>query len=200
MMRATNQARRKIRRTVGRDLQGRWRRTRKRQGPIKRKLEGRNHRQHNWSWPSLMDWTFRPSRRSVICLREPGPRFTSRGRRSGYSEPTRSGDEGRPRPWHSSWVEEGVNITRAGTAPCDNAQSAASMPLTSRRTEGCGPPVCTIVRSVGCWTGWSPRGPREPEGMNEILRNIPPRRAVLPVPEPTRVSPRADGAFPETGD
>ena len=43
-------------------------------------------------------------------------------------------------------------------------------------------------------------GNREPEGMNEILRNIPPRRAVLPVPEPTRVSPRADGAFPETGD
>ena len=83
VMRATNQARRKIRRTVGRDLQGRWRRTRKRQGPIKRKLEGRNHRQHNWSWPSLMDWTFRPSQRSVICLREPGPRFTSRGHRSG---------------------------------------------------------------------------------------------------------------------
>ena len=43
-------------------------------------------------------------------------------------------------------------------------------------------------------------GNREPEGMNEILRNIPPRRAVLPVPEPTRASPRADGAFPETGD
>ena len=83
VMRATNQARRKIRYTVGRDLRGRWRTIRKRQGPIKRKLEGRNHRQHNWSWPSLMDWTFRPSRRSVICLREPGPRFTSRGRRSG---------------------------------------------------------------------------------------------------------------------
>ena len=60
---------------------------------------------------------------------------------------------GRPRPWHSSWVDEGVNITPAGTAPCDNDQSAASMPLTSRRTEGCGPPVCTKVRSVGCWTG-----------------------------------------------
>ena len=43
-------------------------------------------------------------------------------------------------------------------------------------------------------------GNREPEGMNEILRNIPPRRAVLPVPEPTRASPRADGTFPETGD
>ena len=43
-------------------------------------------------------------------------------------------------------------------------------------------------------------GNREPEGMIEILRNIPPRRAVLPVPEPTRASPRADGAFPETGD
>ena len=74
-----------------------------------------------------------------------------------------SGDGGRPRPWHSSWVDEGVNITPAGIAPCDNDQSAASMPLTSRRTEGCGPPVCTIVRSVGCWTGWSPRGPREIE-------------------------------------
>ena len=135
---------------VGRDLQGRWRTIRKRQGPIRRKREGRSHRQHNWSWPSLMDWTFRPSRRSVICLRGPGPRFTSRGRRSGWSEPPRSGDEGRPRPWHSSWVDEGVNITRAGTAPCDNDQNAASLPLTSQRTEECGPPVCTIVRSVGC--------------------------------------------------
>ena len=150
VMRTTSQARRKIRRAVGRDLQGRWRTIRKRQGPIRRKREGRSHRQHNWSWPSLMDWTFRPSRRSVICLRGPGPRFTSRGRRSGWSGPPRSGDEGRPRPWHSSWVDEGVNITRAGTAPCDNDQSAASMPLTSQRTEECGPPVCTIVRSVGC--------------------------------------------------
>ena len=163
MMRTTSQAGRKIRRAVGRDLQGRWRTIRKRQGPIRRKRQGRSHRQHNWSWPSLMDWTFRPSRRSVICLRGPGPRFTSRGRRSGWSGPPRSGDEGRPRPWHSSWVDEGVNITRAGTAPCDNDQSAASMPLTSQRTEECGPPVCTIVRSVGCWTGWSLRGPREIE-------------------------------------
>ena len=30
--------------------------------------------------------TFRPSRRSVICLRGPGPRFTSRGRRSGGAD------------------------------------------------------------------------------------------------------------------
>ena len=150
VMRTTSQAGRKIRRAVGRDLQGRWRTIRKRQGPIRRKRQGRSHRQHNWSWPSLMDWTFRPSRRSVICRRGPGPRFTSRGHRSGWSGPPRSGDEGRPRPWHSSWVDEGVNITRAGTAPCDNDQSAASMPLTSQRTEECGPPVCTIVRSVGC--------------------------------------------------
>ena len=150
VMRTTSQAGRKIRRAVGRDLQGRWRTIRKRRGPIRRKRQGRSHRQHNWSWPSLMDWTFRPSRRSVICLRGPGPRFTSRGRRSGWSGPPRSGDEGRPRPWRSSWVDEGVNITRAGTAPCDNDQSAASMPLTSQRTEECGPPVCTIVRSVGC--------------------------------------------------
>ena len=137
--------------------------SRKRQSSIKRRLEGRNHRRRNWSWPSLMDWTFRPSRRSVICLRGPGPRFTSRGRRSGWSEPPPSGDGRRPRPWHSSWVDEGVNITPAGMALCDNDQSAASMPLISRRTEGCGPPVCTKARSVGCWTDWSPRGPREIE-------------------------------------
>ena len=43
-------------------------------------------------------------------------------------------------------------------------------------------------------------GHREPEGMNEILRDIPPRRDVLPIPEPARGSPRADGTFPETGD
>ena len=57
----------------------------------------------------------------------------------------------------------GVNSTPAGMALCDNDQSAASMPLISRRTEGCGPLVCTIARSVGCWTDWSPRGPREIE-------------------------------------
>ena len=43
-------------------------------------------------------------------------------------------------------------------------------------------------------------GHREPEGMNEILRDIPPRRGVLPVPGPARGSPRADVTFPETGD
>ena len=42
-------------------------------------------------------------------------------------------------------------------------------------------------------------GHREPEGMNEIVRDIPPRRGVLPVPGPARGSPRADGTFPETG-
>ena len=43
-------------------------------------------------------------------------------------------------------------------------------------------------------------GHREPEGMNEILRDIPPRRGVLPVPGPTKGSPRADGTFTEMGD
>ena len=43
-------------------------------------------------------------------------------------------------------------------------------------------------------------GHREPEGMNEILRDIPPRRGVLPVPGPARGSPRADGTFLEKGD
>ena len=37
----------------------------------------------------------------------------------------------------------------------------------------------------------------EPEGMNEILRDIPPRRGVLPIPGPARGSPRVDETFPE---
>ena len=159
MMRATNQARRKIHR----DLHWTWWGTRKRRSSIKRRLEGRNHHRLNWSWPSLMDWTFHPSRRSVTCLRGPVPRFTSRGRQSGWSEPPPSGDGRRPRPWRSSWEDEGVNITPAGMALCDNDQSAASMPQISRQKEGCGPPECTIARSVGCWTDWSQRGPRKIE-------------------------------------
>ena len=58
----------------------------------------------------------------------------------------------------------------------------------------------TVGRVLDVLVSARATGNREPEGMNEILRNIPPRRAVLPVPEPTRASPRADGAFPETGD
>ena len=37
-------------------------------------------------------------------------------------------------------------------------------------------------------------------GMNEILRDIPPRRGVLPIPGPARGSPRVDETFPETGE
>ena len=43
-------------------------------------------------------------------------------------------------------------------------------------------------------------GHREPEGMNEILRDIPPRRGVLRIPGPARGSPRVDDTFPETGE
>ena len=58
----------------------------------------------------------------------------------------------------------------------------------------------TVCRVLDRLVSARATGNREPEGMNEILRDIPPRRVVLPVPEPTRGSPRADGAFPETGD
>ena len=49
VMRATSQARRKIHRTLGRDLYRTWRGTRKRRSSIKRRLEGRNHHRLNWS-------------------------------------------------------------------------------------------------------------------------------------------------------
>ena len=57
--------------------------------------------------------------------------------------------------------------------------------------------VCRVLdglvsaRATGHW---------EPEGMNEILRDIPPRRGVLPIPGPARGSPRVDETFPETGE
>ena len=41
-------------------------------------------------------------------------------------------------------------------------------------------------------------GSRQPDDMNEILRDIPPRRGVLPIPGPARGSPRVDKTFPET--
>ena len=43
-------------------------------------------------------------------------------------------------------------------------------------------------------------GSRQPDTMNEILRNIPPRRGVLPVPEPVRGSPGVDETHPEAGE
>ena len=58
----------------------------------------------------------------------------------------------------------------------------------------------TVCRVLDGLVSARATGHRELEGMNEILRDIPPRRGVLPVPEPARGSPRADGTFPETGD
>ena len=40
----------------------------------------------------------------------------------------------------------------------------------------------------------------EPEDMNEILRDMPPKRGVLPIRGPARGSPRVDETFPETGE
>ena len=47
----------------------------------------------------------------------------------------------------------------------------------------------TVCRVLDGLVSARATGHREPEGMNEILRDIPPRRGVLPVPEPTRGSP-----------
>ena len=43
-------------------------------------------------------------------------------------------------------------------------------------------------------------GSRQPDDMNEILSDIPPRRGVLPIPGPARGSPRVGETFPETGE
>ena len=58
----------------------------------------------------------------------------------------------------------------------------------------------TVCRVLDGLVSARATGHREPEGMNEILRDIPPRRGVLPIPEPDRGSPRVDETFPETGE
>ena len=58
----------------------------------------------------------------------------------------------------------------------------------------------TVCRVLDGLVSARAMGHREPEGMNEILGDTPLRRGVLPIPGPTRGSPRADEMFPETGD
>ena len=43
-------------------------------------------------------------------------------------------------------------------------------------------------------------GSRQKDDMNEILRDIPQRRGVFPIPGPARGSPRVEETFPETGE
>ena len=61
-------------------------------------------------------------------------------------------------------------------------------------------PNSTVCRVLDGLVSARATGHQEPEGMNEILRDIPPRRGVLPIPGPARGSPRADETFPDTGD
>ena len=57
--------------------------------------------------------------------------------------------------------------------------------------------VCRVLDGlVAAWAS----GSRQPDDMNEILRDIPPRRCMLPIPGPARGSPRVDETFPETGE
>ena len=58
----------------------------------------------------------------------------------------------------------------------------------------------TVCRVLDGLVAARATGHREPEGMNEILRDIPPRRGVLLIPGSARGSPRVDETFPETGE
>ena len=49
----------------------------------------------------------------------------------------------------------------------------------------------------GLVVAWA-SGSCQPDAMNKILRDIPPRRGVLPIPGPARGSPRVDETYPDT--
>ena len=53
----------------------------------------------------------------------------------------------------------------------------------------------TVCRVLDGLVSARATGNREPEGMNEILRDIPPRRGVLPVPDPERWEGRLNHSF-----
>ena len=58
----------------------------------------------------------------------------------------------------------------------------------------------TVCRVLDGLVAARASGSRQPDDMNEILRDIPPRRGVLPIPGPAKGSPRVDETFPETGE
>ena len=53
----------------------------------------------------------------------------------------------------------------------------------------------TVCRVLDGLVAARAMGYRQPEYMNEILRDIPPRRGVLPIPGPARGIPRVDETF-----
>ena len=58
----------------------------------------------------------------------------------------------------------------------------------------------TVCRVLDGLVAARATGSHPSDDMNEILRDIPPRRGVLPIPGPARGSPRVDETFPETGE
>ena len=58
----------------------------------------------------------------------------------------------------------------------------------------------TVCRVLDVLVTARASGSRQPDDMNEILRDIPPRRSILPIPGPARGSPMVDETFPEAGE
>ena len=58
----------------------------------------------------------------------------------------------------------------------------------------------TVGRVLDALGAAQAAGSRQPDTMNEILRDTPPRQGVLPVPEPVQGSPEVDEMLPEAGE
>ena len=61
-------------------------------------------------------------------------------------------------------------------------------------------PNSTVCRVLDGLVAARASGSSQPDDINKILRDIPPRRVVLPIPGPAKGSPGVDETFPETGE
>ena len=206
MMRATNQARRKIHRTVGRDLLWTWRGTRKRSrgGELDQEEAG------GAEPPSAQLELAILNGLDISSL--PALRDLSTGARTTVHIPWPPVGLERATPEWRRKASQAMAFLLGGRGGGHYASWNGAL----RQRPECRLDAPDITTDGGMWTARmhnstvcrvldglvSARatGNREPEGMNKTVSDIPPRRVVLPVPEPTRGSPRADGVFSETGD
>ena len=107
-----------------------------------------------------------------------------------------SGDSGRPRLCRSGerYSDWGSSLKQRPECRLDLPDTTTCRGIWTAKMQN-----STVCRVLDGLFAARASGSRQPDDMNEILRYIPPRRVVLPIPGPARGSPRVDETFPRTG-